>query len=487
VNTHFFSTLLFFLQPSGAMRNQSPAEKTLSNWYLAEAIFVYAGLEGSSRLARCSKTAAQHWRRACVTGVLPQILRFWRGMSLRTHAPLLSFDEHLVFPCTANRNACVRETLLAGVQLSVDECTRSASPVPAAYSAQCILTLRLPGPDRPPVDSLLLLPDPHTHGPRVRLACKTLAKSLGPEKGAQSLACARKALGGSVPETACLLFIWIHARNRGRWPSFPSPLYGASIDIAKNACKEAGEEGIAGAVVAGAVVSAHFAFRAALREPLHPGRVPFQAAGAKEAWLFALRNGPYFPSPPMDLMVYWEAYRSDSEAGLLRGTATQKSAWTCAQRYLRGEACLAPQPVPSLKRGMSPGIGRQAWQQTVLPERHGLTARALHKRFCLAGFFYVTWEDLPTLVVHMSSGAVSLSPFPVTSKKCPQTPWVFLVCRKFDEAWVAKWHPDTLSLLNGPVPLRCRVLQGLKSGVPEGEKKKRRRQPQTRSVCHETQ
>lgn len=450
----------------------SPGELALANWFLLERLFDEADLQTASRLAQCNLAAAARWREYCAQRVLPTILRVWRGISIRLHAPLISCDEHLVFPCTADNAWCVRETLRAGVPLTLDEFADRSKPPAAGQlraheTTQCPLTLQLPGPGKPPVESLSLLPAQVLHGPRVRMSCETLGQALLRETPSAAV-CAKLAAEGRVPETAALLFVWINRCNGGAWPHFPRELFGSSAQAAKEACRKAGSIRLAAAVVAGAVTSAHYAFRAAAQEGIRPGRLPpFDCAGAKQAWLFAMRNGPYFLAPAMDLIVYWKAYETDVQTGLLCGGNAQKSAWMCAQRYLRGEALLPPPSTPTLKQGGSPGIGRQAWAQTVLPEAHCKSAQRMYQTLKKLAWFRVDWDALPSLVVTAKNGEIMLAPSDAQARSA-RNAWLRLVCRPLDRVWVAKWHPLTLSVLYGPTPIRCRMLAGLKhSEVPK--------------------
>lgn len=305
------------------------------------------------------------------------------------------------------------------------------------------------------------------HGPRITLAVAVLLDDLPPPPQQHELLSAvdvKYAMYGGHASVARILAHWlVHGRHRdasslSSWPSLPAALYGDSLQHAEDAANRAGPICIAAATLAYVVMAVPFLLRKADNDggrSSPPPLVPAEGRGIDQARAFVVQNGMYFTSGAIDAIVHRTAYLNDAQNGGIvgDGRSDEREAWLCAARYLRRVDVMFPPPTrPSIAAGMSGGIGRQAWHQTVLTPAY--TA-------CLSA-----WQKAsPEALARVTVPPLSIRVVRVGSTLVLTLPNVGCVCklrqRWLDGLWVAKWMQRALDLTNGAVPLRCRVLQSI--------------------------
>lgn len=411
------------VRPGPAQPRRQPVDRVLHDVYTFCLVAEHMSLQDAGRLGRTCRRLAQCWRYVCRYRLLPAVLHWHAGR-----------------PWTA---------------------------LPAT------LPVRLP-------DGCAW------HGPRVQRAVALLLADLPAAGGAMNAADAKYASFGCLPSVARVLACWLAVRRGGGggpdgqqqqcWPHVPAAFFGSSLAAAERAADEAGAVQLAAATVTYAVMSVPFLLRAGdpVRRRLTPPLVPAEADGADQARAFVVQNGMFFASGAIDALAHRAAYEHDAQTGGIAGTAGQREAWLCAARYMQRSSVVLPPPDrPSVRPGMSGGIGRDAWQQTVLPPAYTPRLVTWWRELVAqkqplqpgsdgggggGGGLDVYLAHVPPLRVRQMTGGTLLLVLPNAGCVCTfRRRWL-------DQLWVVRWMRRALDLTNGAVPLRCRILQAMVQG-----------------------
>ena len=188
--------------------------------------------------------------------------------------------------------------------------------------------------------------------------------------------------------------------------------------------------------------------------------VPLVPITCESAWWYGVINGPWDGAVHADDGPDSDVYADPA---------------ACTARYLARRAVRWPPPSrPHTGPWGSGGFGRAAWRYTILPTT-GPVADTVHRiamsmttrsqacwRRMEPGRVFVTrepWPALPRLSFAWSDETRGMRVHVVLGDAHVLVCW--LAYRQVNCGWQVHWTPFALSVDNGPVPLRCRILAAM--------------------------